>query len=77
MQQELGDHHPQTQNSLLATKMFNVQVLLDCDTQTLYGILQALAQHANLPYPDTKTDLMLLERIATNSQLLQSLRQAL
>jgi hypothetical protein len=78
-QQKLGDHHPQTQNSLLATKMFNVQVLLDCDTQTLYGVLDLLAQQANLPDPDpdTETDLMLLERIATNPRLLQSLRKTL
>jgi len=76
-QQKLGDHHPQTQNSLLATKMFNVQVLLDCDTQTLFSILDAFAQQANLPYPNTETDLMLLETIATNPQLLQSQQEAL
>ena len=74
-QKALGDHHPQTQNSLFATKMFTVQVLLDCDTQTLLGILKAFAQQANLPYAETK--LILLEMIATNPQLLQSLRQAL
>ncbi|MEB3119981.1 MAG: tetratricopeptide repeat protein [Snowella sp.] len=73
-QQELGDHHSLTQNSLLATKMFNAQILLDCDTQTLLGILKAFAQQANLPYTETK--LILLEMIATNPQLLQSLRQA-
>jgi tetratricopeptide (TPR) repeat protein len=76
-QQKLGDHHPDTQNSLYATKMFNVQVLLDCDLQTLCGLLKALAQQANLPYPDTETNLMLLETIATNPQLLQNLREAL
>jgi hypothetical protein len=32
---------------------------------------------ANLPYPDTKIDLILLETIATNPQLLQNLRKAL
>jgi tetratricopeptide (TPR) repeat protein len=77
LQQKLGDHHPDTQESLFATKMFNVQVLLDCNTQTLLGILKAFAQQANLPYPNTETNLILLETIATNSQLLQSLRQAL
>ncbi len=76
-QQKLGDQHPHTQNSLFTTKMFNVQVLLDCDTQTLFDILQALAQQANLPDLDTETMLILLEEIATNPQLLQSLRQAL
>jgi len=76
-QQKLGDQHPDTQNCLFATKMFNVQVLLDCDTQTLFDLLQTFAQQANLPDPDTETNLMLLEIIATNSQLLQSLRQAL
>ena len=57
--------------------MFNVQVLLDCDTQTLLNHLQAFAQQANLSYPDTETKLILLEEIATNPQLLQSLRQGL
>jgi tetratricopeptide (TPR) repeat protein len=77
LQQKLGDHHPHTQKSLFATKMFNVQVLLDCGTQTLLGLLQAIAQQENLPYPNTDTNLILLEEIATNPQLLQSLRQAL
>ena len=76
-QQKLGDQHPQTQNSLFATKMLNVQVLLDCDTQTLLGILQAFAQRVNFPHSDTETKLILLEMIATNPQLLQSLRQVL
>jgi len=76
-QKTLGDGHPQTQNSLFATKMLNVQALLDCDTQTLYGHLQTFAQKENLPYPDTETNLMLLERIATNPQLLQLLRESL
>ena len=75
--QELGDHHPNTQDSLRITKMLNVQVPLECDTQTLFRILEDFAQEANLPYPDTETELMLLERIATNPQLLQSLREAL
>ena len=76
-QQNLGDHHHDTQDSLFATKMFNVQVLLDCDSDTLFSILKALAQQANLPDPDTETNLILLETIATNSQLLQSLRETL
>jgi len=76
-QQKLGDHHPHTQKSLFATKMFNVQMLLDCDTQTLFSILDAFAQQANLPDPDTETNLMLLETITTNPQLLQSLREIL
>ena len=76
-QQKLDDHHPDIQKSLFATKMFNLQILLDCDTQTLFSILEDLAQEANLPYPDTETELMLLETIATNPQLSQSLREAL
>jgi tetratricopeptide (TPR) repeat protein len=76
-QQKLGDHHPDTQNALFATKMFNVQILLDCDSDTLFSILKALAQQANLPDPDTETNLILLETIATNPQLLQSLRETL
>jgi tetratricopeptide (TPR) repeat protein len=75
--QELGDHHPHTQDSLWITKMLNVQVLLDCDSQTLLGILEDLAQEAKLPYPETEIELMLLETIATHPQLLQSLREAL
>ena len=76
-QQKLGDQHPHTQDSLFGIKISNVQILLDCDTQTLLGILKALAQQANLPYPDTETNLMLLEEIATKPQLLQSLRETL
>ena len=76
-QQALGDHHPDTQNSLFSTKMFNVQILLDCDTQTLYGVLDFLAQLANLPDSDTEINLMLLETIATDPQLLQSLREGM
>ena len=57
--------------------MFNVQILLDCDSDTLFSILKALAQQANLPDPDTETNLILLETIATNPQLLQSLRETL
>jgi tetratricopeptide (TPR) repeat protein len=76
-QQTLGDHHPDTQDSLLVTKMFNVQVLLDCDSDTLFSILKAITQQANLPYPNIETILMLLETIATNPQLLQSLRETL
>ncbi len=76
-QQKLDDQHPDTQNSLFGTQMLNVQILLDCDTQTLSGLLKELAQQANLPCPDTETNLILLEIIATNPQLLQSLRQVL
>jgi tetratricopeptide (TPR) repeat protein len=76
-QQKLGDRHPDTQNSLWATNLLNVQVLLDCDTQTLCGVLDFLAQQADLPDPDTETNLMLLEEIATDPQLLQSLRETL
>jgi tetratricopeptide (TPR) repeat protein len=76
-QQKLGDQHPNAQDFLLATKIFNVQILLDCDSDTLFRILEGFAQEANLPYPDTDTELMLLETIATNPQLLQSLRELL
>ena len=57
--------------------MLNVQVLVNCNTQTLFGVLDFLAQEANLTDPDTETYLMLLETIATNPQLLQSLREVL
>ncbi len=49
----------------------------ECDTQTLFRILEDFDQEANLPYPDTETELMLLETIATDPQLLQSLRELL
>ena len=76
-QQKLGDHHPKTQNALLGTKMLDVQILLDCDSDRLFGLLDVLAKQSKLPNPDTETDLMLLETIATNPQLLQSLRETL
>jgi tetratricopeptide (TPR) repeat protein len=76
-QQALGDQHPHTQQVLFTKKMFNIQVLLDCDTQTLFSILEALAQQTNRPYPDAEINLMLLETITTNPQLLQSLREGM
>jgi tetratricopeptide (TPR) repeat protein len=77
LQQKLGNQHPQTQNSLLAVKMINVQSLLDCDSATLSAVLYFLAQQKNISDPDTEIMLILLEEIATNPQLLQSLRQLL
>jgi tetratricopeptide (TPR) repeat protein len=76
-QQTLGDHHPHTQGSLWATKMFNVQDLLDCDSDTLLGLLKAFAQQANLLDLNTETMLMMLETIATDPQILQNRREAL
>jgi hypothetical protein len=51
--------------------------LLQCNKQTLFSILQALAQANNLPDRDTEIMLMLLDLIAANLEPTQSLREAL
>jgi hypothetical protein len=51
--------------------------LLSCNKDTLFGILQALAQQANLPDLNTETMLTLLEMIENNPELLSSIRQYL
>ena len=73
----LGENNPRTLNSLLSVKGLRVQNLLQCDRPTLFAILKALAQKANLPTLDTEAMLYLLEAIATNPELLQALQQAM
>jgi hypothetical protein len=51
--------------------------LLQCNHKTLITILLELAQLAKISEFNTESALMLLEEIATNPQLLQSLRKAL
>jgi hypothetical protein len=57
--------------------MLDVQILMDCDTQTLLGLLEVLTQQANVPALDTETMLIMLEIIAIYPQPLQSLRKTL
>ena len=71
-QASLGEQHPNTLNSLLTVKGLQVMKLLQCDKQTLISILQA-----NLLELNTESMLMLLDLIATNPEVLQSLREAL
>jgi hypothetical protein len=76
-QQKLGNEHPNTQNAALAVKFLYIMKLLSCNEDTLFGILQALAQQANLPDLNTETMLTLLEMIENNPELLSSIRQYL
>jgi tetratricopeptide (TPR) repeat protein len=76
-QAALGQQHPDTLNSLFAVKGLQVQNLLQCDKQTLFSILQALAQQAELPQLNNESCLILLDLITTNSELLQNIRVSL
>jgi hypothetical protein len=76
-QQKLGNEHPSTQNAALMVKLLYIMKLLSCNKDTLFGILQALAEQANLPDLNTETMLALLEQIENNPQLLSSLREYL
>jgi tetratricopeptide (TPR) repeat protein len=76
-QQRLGNQHPATQNALLSVKSFRLQILLHCDTQTLFSILQALAQQAEIPDFNTEVMLMMLEALESNAELLSWVREVL
>ena len=76
-QQKLGNEHPDTQNAALTVKALYIMELLQCNKNTLFAILQALAQRANLPDLNTKTFLVLLEQIENNPQLLSFIREYL
>jgi hypothetical protein len=62
---------------LLTVKLLDVQILLNCNKQTLISILQALAQQAELPDLTTEVMLNLLEAICTNPELLHHLQEQL
>ena len=76
-QNKLGAQHSHTQNSLLTVKLLDVQILLNCNKQTLISILQSLAQQAELPELNTEVMLNLLEEICTNPELLHHLQEQL
>jgi len=73
----LGENNPRTLNSLLSVKGLRVQNLLQCDTPTVFAILEDIAQHTNITTLDTEAMLYLLEAIATNPELLQALQQSM
>ena len=66
-----------TQNALLTVKSLQIQILLHCDTQTLFSILQSLAQQAELPVFNTEVALMMLEVLESNAELLSRVREIL
>jgi tetratricopeptide (TPR) repeat protein len=76
-QQKLGSEHPDTQNAALTVKSLHIMKLLQCNKNTLFAILQALAQQANLPELNTKTALTFLDQIENNPDLLSSIREFL
>ncbi|AFZ25223.1 Tfp pilus assembly protein PilF [Cylindrospermum stagnale PCC 7417] len=76
-QKTLGSQHQNTQNALLTVKSLHIQTLLHCNQQTLFRILQALAQQAELTAFNTEVTLTLLQRLESNPELLSSIRQAL
>jgi len=76
-QQKLGNEHPNTQNAAVGVKLLYIMKLLQCNKDTLFTILEALAQQASLPDLNTETALTLLEQIENNPQLLSSIREYL
>jgi tetratricopeptide (TPR) repeat protein len=76
-QQKLGSEHPDTQNAAVGVKLLYIMKLLQCNKNTLFSVLEALAQQANLPDLNTKTFLVLLEQIENNPQLLSFIREYL
>jgi tetratricopeptide (TPR) repeat protein len=74
---ELGNEHPNTQNAAVMVKALYIMELLQCNKDTLFTILEALAQQANLPELNTETALTLLEQIENNPDLLSSIRKSL
>ncbi|OBQ34697.1 MAG: pilus assembly protein PilF, partial [Anabaena sp. CRKS33] len=74
---ELGNEHPNTQNAAVMVKALYIMELLHCNKDTLFTILEALAQQANLPELNTDTALTLLEQIENNPDLLSSIRKSL
>jgi predicted RNase H-like HicB family nuclease/tetratricopeptide (TPR) repeat protein len=68
-QNRLGNEHPNTQNAAVTVKGLYITGLLHCNIETLFGILQVLAQQANLPELNNETALTLLERIKSNPDL--------
>lgn len=62
---------------MFIVKLLQVQVILNCDKQTLLDILKALAQQAKLPDLTTEIMLNFLEEICTNSELLHYLQELL
>jgi Flp pilus assembly protein TadD len=76
-QNRLGNEHPNTQNAALTVKLLYAMKLLHCNKETLFGILQALAQQASFPALNNETVLTLLEMIESNPELLSSIREFL
>ena len=62
---------------MIAVKRLQAEILLACDKQTLFSILKALAQQAELPDLTTEVMLNLLEEICTNTELLHHLQEQL
>jgi hypothetical protein len=58
-------------------KVLYVMNLLYCKKDTLFDILEGLAQQANLPALNTDTALTLLKMIESNPELLSSIRESL
>jgi len=76
-QQKLGNEHPNTQNAAVGVKLLYIMKLLQCNKDTLFAILEALAQQASLPDLNTETALTLLEMIESNPELFLSIREYL
>ena len=76
-QKVLGNQHPNTQNAALMVKTLYVMSFLHCKKDTLFAVLDALAQRANLPELNTEIALALLEQIESDPDLLLSIRESL
>ena len=58
-------------------KTLYVMSFLHCKKDTLFAVLDALAQRANLPELNTEIALALLEQIESDPDLLLSIRESL
>jgi Tetratricopeptide repeat len=76
-QTTLGNQHPNTQTVLLTVRSLQVQILLSCNQQTLFKILQEIALEAEPPELNIEVTLSVLEEICTNPELLHRLQEHL
>ena len=76
-QNRLSNQYSNTQNAAGLVKSLYIIKLLQCNKDTLFTILQALAKQASFPELNTETMLTLLEQIENNPDLLSSIRKSL
>ncbi|AFZ27510.1 Tfp pilus assembly protein PilF [Cylindrospermum stagnale PCC 7417] len=76
-QKKLGNKHPNTQKVAFIVKALHIMSFLHCNKETLFDILQALAQQAEIPAFNPEVALAMLEKLESNPELLSYIREAL